>query len=47
MGPRLPVSELFDVLPVAVLRAGCLPTKRERASDRTKAIFGEMAPARV
>ena len=46
-GTRLAVSELFDVLPVAVLRAQYLPAKSERAPDRTETIFRDIAPARV
>jgi (1->4)-alpha-D-glucan 1-alpha-D-glucosylmutase len=46
-GTRLPASELFDAIPVALLRARYLPSKRERAPGRTRVIFGEITPVRA
>ncbi len=47
VGSKLPVSELFDVLPVALLRAEHVPSKRERAADRIKPNLARSAPERV
>ena len=46
-GPKLAVSELFDVLPVALLRAQYVPARRERPADRIKPDAAPKVPARV
>ncbi len=46
-GPKLVVSELFDGLPVALLRAQHVPAKRERSADRIKPNFAHDTPVRV
>jgi (1->4)-alpha-D-glucan 1-alpha-D-glucosylmutase len=46
-GPKLAVSELFDVLPVALLRAQYVPAKRERPAGRLKPDAALAVPARV
>jgi (1->4)-alpha-D-glucan 1-alpha-D-glucosylmutase len=46
-GPKLAVSEVFDMLPVALLRAQYVPAKRERPADRLKPDAAPKVPARV
>ena len=46
-GPKLAVSELFDVLPVALLRAQYVPARRERPAERLKPDAAPKVPARV
>ena len=46
-GPKLAVPELFDALPVALLRAQYVPAKRERPADRLKPDATSRVPARV
>jgi hypothetical protein len=36
-GPRLPIADLFDVLPIAVLQAQYTPVGRERPTARVSA----------
>ncbi len=45
-GPRLAISELFDVLPVALLRAQHMPAKAGRAADRIKPNLAHNTPIR-